>query len=346
MQLCLLFANAPTSACGPVLPDYCLTWIQTLYDFYNQTGRTDLFVEYKTQAEQILDYFERQRGSDGLIRYDKRFWLFEDWSTLPKRNTPAFLNLLFFYTRQIYIKLLAVSGFREEADALSSVLKEERDRLDKAFWSEKEDLYVPEIDEKGEKTGVPSVHDQVLVLLCDLAPKRAEKLIEKRILPCLRGELGDEIATPSSFWATYLLCAAQKYGLIREALAYLKRNWRPMLPCGTAWEHFVEPQYAAASVCHAWSGHPLYHLPELFFGLKQLAPRWEKIELAPAFLTETADFELPAPCGVLKCHWEKDMFTAELPAGMSAELRLTEEKFSLTGPIVFKQKKKGRKNEK
>ncbi len=331
----LLFANAPTTACGPVLPDYCLTWIHTLYDFWFQTGRTDLFLENKQRVESILDYFERQRGADGLIRYDKRFWLFEDWAPLPKRNTPAFLNLLYIYTRIHYRVLLEAAGFTAEAAALKVRLEEEKIRAGKAFLDPAEGLLVPELDENGRQTGVPSVHDQVLALLSGIAPEAEQSMIEKRILPCLRSELSDDVALPSSFWATYLIQAAWKYHFEKEALEYLRHGWEPMLNVGTAWEHFTEKHTAGASVCHAWSGHPLYHLPELLFGLKQLEPAWKKIAVEPVFLLPSAELVLPTEAGLIRCSWKaegkKTLFNAEIPAGIIAEIRLPGETRTASG---------------
>ena len=334
----LLFANAPTTPCGPVLPDYCLTWIHTLYDFWFQTGRTDLFLENKARAESILDYFERQRGNDGLIRYDRRFWLFEDWAPLPKRNTPAFLNLLYIYTRIHYQILLEAAGFAAEAAELKTRLEEEKLRVGKAFLDPAAGLLVPELDENGRQTGVPSVHDQVLALLSGIAPEAEQTMIEKRILPCLRSELSDDVALPSSFWATYLIQAAWKYHFEKEALEYLRHGWEPMLSTGTAWEHFTEKHTGGCSVCHAWSGHPLYHLPELLFGLKQLEPCWKKISLAPVFLLESASMVLPTPAGPVRCSWKpegKDIrFEAEIPAGITAEIILPGEIRTASGQNV------------
>jgi len=333
----LLFAMTPTTACGPVLPDYCLTWIQTLYDFYFQTGRTDVFAENKEKCDQILDYFNRQRGEDGLIRYDKRFWLFEDWAPLPKRNSPAFLNLLFLYTRQFYKKMLEITGFHADAEKIGKELEADRLRIARSFPDPQTGLIAPEINEKGERSGVPTVHDQVLALLCDLCLEHKESMLQKRILPCLRGELPPEVAQPSSFWATYLLQAAQKYHLYPEALGYLRRRWEPMIFTGTAWENFTDVNSPTISVCHAWSGHPVYHLPEIQFGLRQTAPRWQSIELAPQFLTDCADFELPTPCGMLKCRWDSKEFSVEIPDGMNVELQFDGAIRHLTGPAVFQQ---------
>lgn len=330
----LLYAMAPTTVSGPVLPDYCLTWIQTQYDYYCQTGKTDLFLENKERCRQISDYFERQRGKDGLIHYDNRFWLFEDWANLPKRNAPAFLNLLYLYTRIIHKKMLEAAGFSAEADAMRPGMEQDRMRIVHAFADPAQRLLVPEINEKGEQTGVPSVHDQVLALLCGLCHEYQESFLTKRVIPCLRGELQKDTAAPSSFWATFLLQAAEKFQLIPDALSYLRKGWEPMISTGTAWEHFVaDDKSAAASVCHAWSGHPVYHLPELLFGLRQLEPCWESVELKPCFLTEQASLVLPVPGGYLKCNWENGLFHIKFPEGLRVKLDLPGESFNLEGPV-------------
>ncbi len=331
----LLYAMAPTTVSGPVLPDYCLTWIQTQYDYFFQTGRTELFLENREKCRRILDYFERQRGADCLIRYDKRFWLFEDWADLPKRNTPAFLNLLYLYSRIFYKKMLEAAGYSREAEAMRHELERDRIRIVHAFIDPEQGLLVPEINEEGEQTGVPSVHDQVLALLCDLCPEYQNSFLTRRILPCLRGELPEDAAKPSSFWATYLLQVAARFQLVPEALSYLRKGWEPMISTGTAWEHFVEDdKLAEASVCHAWSSHPIYHLPELLFGLRQLEPCWKSLELKPLFLTEQASFALPVPGEHLKCNWENGLFHIEVPEGLHVKLCLPDKSLTLNGPAI------------
>lgn len=330
----LTFADAPTTDSGCLLPDFCLTWITTLYDLWFQTGSNAVFLEQKSRAESIFAYFEQTRDPHGLLAADPRYWLFEDWSELPKDNIPAFLNLWHLYTQRLYCKLLNVSGFDREAGILERKMEEERSRIEAAFFDAEQGLIMPELDRDGKRRGIPSVHDQVLALLLGLCPQASETMIRKRILPCLNGTL-QNCAQPSPFWATYLLDAAQMLGLRAEALNYIRVNWSPMIPTGTVWENFPRGDYSGWSYSHAWSAHVISHLPELVFGLKQTGPAWKEVEFAPLALLDHARMTVPTPQGMIRGELERNGEFAEasivIPEGIHAVLRLPGETIRTNG---------------
>ena len=334
----LTYANAPTKYSGQILPDFSLTWIITLRDLWFQTGKTDHFAELKDQADKIFAYFESVRDESGLIKYDKRFWLFEDWSPLPKQNTPAFINLWYIYTEELYLELLKISGYSSEAEQLRRKIEKEKTRAFEMFFDPAQQLFLPERDKEGKLTGTPSVHDQVLAILLKLAPKAEKAMIEKVILPCLNGTL-EAGAQPSSFWATYLLDCAQECGLQNAALDYIRRMWSSMIPYGTVSETFVGRGHTEDSCSHAWSAHAISHLPELIFGLKQLSSGWEKIRLKPEFFFD-ANFRIPLPQGILSCQIKgtKENYSAEfdIPEGVIAEIILPDKTITASGePVII-----------
>ena len=339
----LTFADAPTTDCGCVLPDFCLTWIATLYDLWFQTGSTEHLDEQKSRAEDIFAYFEGTRGPDGLLKADPRYWLFEDWCDLPKNATPTFLNLWHLYTETLYCKLLHHAGYETDAQELEAKITAERKLLAEAFFDPQQGLFVPEIGKDGKQNGVPSVHDQVLALLLNLRPEAKDSMIEKRILPCLKGTLSG-CAEPGSFWSTYLLDAAQMYGLRAEALEYIRREWAKMVPTGTAWETFGKGDYSGWSYSHAWSAHPLSHLPELVFGVKQTEDAWRRVEFAPLLSAlDSADLVLPTPQGTIRASLKLSGNTAELnfqiPAGICAQILLPGETIRTTGEAAVISRK-------
>ena len=316
-QLNLTFANAPTTDCGPLLPDFCLTWVITLRDYWFQTKDTELFKKLKNQADSIFSYFENIRGSHGLLKYDPRVWLFEDWSTLPKSNTPTFLNLWYIYTREKYHPLLKAAGFIKEAENLKQSIILDKKLVKDLLFDQHQQLFLPELNSENKLSGPPSVHDQVLGLLLDIVPSAADSMIEKVIRPCLLGNY-QEGAVPSAFWASYLLDCAQIYGLREEAITYIKNNWEPMISAGTTWENFPNPNPGELSCAHAWSAHIISHLPELVFGLKQLSPGWEEISLdfhaIPGI--EKAEFKIPLPLGELYLSYDGKDVKYEIPLGI------------------------------
>ena len=329
----LLFANAPTTHSGPVLPDFCLTWIATLYDLYFQTGRTDFIPEFLPRAEKILQYFENRKGENGVIGYDERFWLFEDWGDLPKKPYPAFLNLWHCHVLTLWRELLSLCG--KSTEDVDAKIKSEKTLLRKLFYDPEQQLIMPILDCNGKPQGNPIVHDQVLALMLDLVPEAKESMLSKRIIPCLKGTF-HEGSQPGAFWSTYLLDLAQKLDLRQDALNYIRAHWKHMISTSTTWEVFERGDYSGWSYSHAWSAHPLTHIPELLCGIIQLEPGWRKIKFAP--LTSAgvsqASVSIPVPTGLFKAGFrkEQDGFIGrlEIPPGMSAEVHTSAGKQRLT----------------
>ena len=319
----LIFTNAPTTDAGNILPDFLLTWIATLYDLYFQTGKTDTVLQYLPQAEKIWAYFEKYRSAYGVIGYDERFWLFEDWCDLPKKPFPAFLNLWHCCVLVLYAELQKSCGVDHSATLRK--ITWEKQLLKEKYFNAELGLMMPVLNENGEQAGTPSVHDQVMALMLDLVPEARETMLQKRIIPCLTGTL-TEGAQPGAFWSTYLLDIAGKCNLHQEALDYICRNWQHMIPAGTTWEVFERGSYTGWSYSHAWSAHPLTHLPEIIFGLKQTAPAWKSVILEPEPLVEEAAFQIPVPQGILSASFRmRDglfCFSSSIPPGMSVEIRL------------------------
>lgn len=319
----LIFTNAPTTDAGNILPDFTLTWIATLYDLYFQTADPDAVLPYLPQAEKIFAYFEKYRSNHGVIGYDERFWLFEDWGDLPKKPYPAFLNLWHCHVLELYAKLQKFCGV-ENSETIRKITWEKQ-LLKEKYFNEELGLMMPVLDKNGEQTGTPSVHDQVLALLLDLVPEARENMIQKRIKPCLEGTL-NEGAQPGPFWSTYLLDIASSCKLRKEALAYIARRWQHMIPCGTVWEVFDRGSYTGWSYSHAWSAHPLTHIPELL-GITQKEPGWRKIAFEPFFADiADCDISIPSPLGIVKAGWHKKdgHFNCylELPGDMTAQITI------------------------
>ena len=330
----LTFAHSPTSDNGCILPDFALTWLITLRDLWFQTGSAEMLHEQKRKADSILAYFEGTRNEQGLLQYDPRFWLFEDHGDMVRRNTPTFLNLWHYYALMLYSQLLEAAGYLEDLNTIRKRMESEKSAIEQYLFDREQQLFAPEMDEHQQKTGIPNVHDQVLALLCGICPAAQDPMLKKRILPCLNGTLLEGMQ-PGSFWATYLLDCAQQFGLRQEALSYIRRKWEKMIPTGTTWEVFERGDYPGWSYSHAWSAHPVTHLPEIIFGLKQTAPAWKNVILEPSPLMETASFRIPVPQGMLSvCIRKQDgesLFSCSIPQGMCAEIRLPDETIHTKG---------------
>jgi hypothetical protein len=322
--------HAPTSSYWCVLPDFALTWILTIWDHYWQTGDIALFREQRGRIDEVLYYFDNPdlRDADGLLRYDRRTWLFEDWSTLPKQEVPTFLNLWYALTLEHLGRLCALAGDDGGAADFADRSRRHTDTVVARLFDTGRDLLLPALDAEGKPYGEPSVHDQTLALMLGIVPEAHEGMMQGVLLPYLRGEKPAG-AAPSAFWATYVLEQAILRGHAAEAISFIRTRWEPMMGTGTTWEDFHWNEESGGSACHAWTAHPSFHLVNALAGIFQTGPAWSSIDLRPAFLPDLdhAAALVPAPPGNIRSAWRRGpdgriTWEVTIPEGVAATAHL------------------------
>lgn len=325
----LTYGHAPTCSGWCILPDFSLTWVMTIWDYYWQTGDLSLFREQHARIDEIFAYFAspQARNAEGLLVYDKRFWLFEDWSTLPKENVPTFINLWHLYTLEHYARMLELAGCKPEHAARKKEIAARRKLLAARLFDPKSGLMISGINSKGKPSAAPSVHDQVLALAINLVPQARETMRKKMLLPCIRDQKLAG-ATPSAFWSTYLLECMRDLGDGAEAVAYIRNHWEPMLTTGTTWEQWNWNEGEGGTCSHAWTAHPCYHLVNILAGITQTAAAWKEVRWSPVFPAdmEHAACVIPAPQGEIRAGWRREggeiILSLQLPQGCLLKLDL------------------------
>jgi len=320
----LTYGHAPTNSHACILPDFSITWVLSLWDHYWQTGRVDLFVEQWPRIQRLLGYFSGEgRGSTGLLRYDRRYWLFLDWSTLPKTETPTLLNLWYGLMLDRLARLAALAGLTGEAIEFERQRDNHAARVEALLWDGEARLVRDGLDDDGRPLASWSVHSQAAAILAGLKPEHHRAMIEARLLPYLQGrELTDPV--PSSFWVHYVYETMTDAGYGREVVDHIRRNYAPMVPYGGTWEVFAW-RPGAGSVSHAWSAHPIKHLAATLGGITQTDAAWRRIRFAPVLddpRVGRADVTVPTPQGPIRAAWSRDDGTADvtldLPPGVEA----------------------------
>ena len=319
--------HAPTSGTWCILPDFAITWILTIWDYYYQTGDISLFKRMLPRVKQVLSYFDSKpaRAENGLLKYDGRFWLFEDWSTLPKQTVPTFLNLWYCVGLRKTAELYKAAG--KDADVVKmndKAAKMEALIVDKLFDSST-GLFMPSLDAEMKPAGEPSVHDQTMALILNLKPEFHKGMTDKLILPFLRGE---EIkgAKPSAFWSAYVIEEMVARGQGEEVLGFIRRNWTPMTSTGTTWEDYKWDETIGGSSCHAWTAHPSSYLVNLLAGINQTGTAWSKVSVKPFYAKDIDHVKVVVPSakGKIELEWTRQngaiKGTLKLPQGVEAKL--------------------------
>ena len=325
----LTFGHAPTVAYNCILPDFSLTWIMTLWDYYWQTGEIELFNEQYPRVQALMDYFDSKeaRAENGLLCFDQRYWYFGDWSDIFKGYIPTYLNLWYLYTLRYLIRLFKVAGMNSKAVEFENKAEKHQNLVLKYLFIEDKQHFCGGLDKNLNQSNQYSVHDQLISILQGIKPEIHDKLMQDWVLPYLTDKEFNG-AKPSAFWSSYVLEEAGERGYAKEVIQFIKKHWTPMLETGTTWEQFGWSEKENETASHAWSAHPAYHFTNILTGIRQIAPAWEEISFSPNFVKGINDSSsiIPSPKGKIKASWKvtgnKYSAKLDIPEGITAKVSL------------------------
>ncbi len=315
----LTYGHAPTGAHTCVLPDFSLKWLLSLADHWWHGGTTQLVEQYRPEVRQTLAYFDGQgRGETGLLRYDERYWLFLDWADIPKAGAPTLLNLWHVHALDRLADAYAAADdslsaeLRERADAARALVQERLVDAESGLWRDG-------LDADGRPRDTFGTHAQALSVLAGFKPTAAIRgAIERALSP----EADGDPREPSPFWITHVFDAARLLGMGGLAVDCIRRRWEPMVRQGSTFEVWRPTPQESRS--HAWSAHPLFHLPRLVGGLVQTEPGWRRVTVAPRPIAGVSCCRIvqPTPRGAIRLSWDADAVRLDLPDGVEADIRL------------------------
>ncbi|MEI6034237.1 MAG: alpha-L-rhamnosidase C-terminal domain-containing protein [Verrucomicrobiae bacterium] len=327
----LTYGHAPTIAHSCVLPDFTLIWLITLWDYYWQTGSLEPFLEQEQTIRAALKYFEDITDpKTGLIGYDKRYWLFLDWTGLFKEGYSTVYNLWLLMALERLAGMFRLANKPGEAGKLAAWAKRLRVAIGKLV--RKDGLLCDGVTFAGKQVKETSIHSQTLAILADFQPAQNAKRIQEVLLPFIRQETKPEVY-PSSYWITYVFEVLTSAGHGADVLRFIREKWAPMAEYGTTWENFA-PRRGDESFSHAWSAHPLYHLMQILGGIRQNAPAWAEIVFEPVFEGDWNETVVPTPHGKIRSFWKRQGPQIEvelsLPNGVAAAVHLPGQKRTMS----------------
>ncbi len=300
----LTYGLAPTTAHTCILPDYCLTWILTLYDYYWQTGSAEAYTSHKDTVEGLIKYFESHKDAKtGLIKHDPRYWLFLDWTRIQKVGQPSVLNLWYLHALDKLVEICENSNLKDDASKYAKLAKNIRFAITKNLL-DKDGLICDGILPDGTRNQSKSIHSQTLGKICNIEGLDFAKAKNEIIMPFVRDGKIPQVR-PSSYWVVYVLQVLIDDGSAKEAFEFIKRNWKNFAEFGTTWEDYG-PMGGEISHSHAWSAHPAFLLPQILGGIKQEAPAWKKVSVKPNCFVDDVEISYPTPQGDLIVSYKKN----------------------------------------
>ena len=292
----LTYGHAPTFAHSCILPDFSLTWILTLWDYYWQTGSIEPYKTHKKVVDAIISYFENAKDAKtGLVKYDQRYWLFLDHTKIQRQGCPALLNLWYLQAMDKLVRLCNENNLPDDAKHYDAIAQKIRKAI-QTHLINKDGLAIDGILSDGKPNKLCSIQSQILANMNNIEGHNFKKAVDEIILPYLRDDKKTH-AEPSSFWAVYLFTTMVDNGYAKDVYNFIMKRWAPMGEYGTTFENY-DPSKMSHS--HAWSAHPAFILPRILGGIKQESAGWKKVSISPTQMEDSYEIIHPTPLGDIK----------------------------------------------
>ena len=318
-----LHAHPPSDIPGHRLPDFMMTWVNSLWECYFHTGRTELVIECLPAMHRLFEFFSRHESKNRLIGNFDAFWVFLDWAEVRKADYSATLNLLYLQSLQRAGSLCELAGDTAGAQRYAASAESLASSIDTHFWDAAGNVFRDGFDPvtNGPVEQV-SQHANALAILLNLRPESHGEIARNILLKPAKSRRS-KVITASPFFYAYVIEALIKAGLQSEALEIVSTKWGTSIDRGatTFWE-FWEP---TGSLCHAWSASPLYVLSQQLLGVMPVEPGWTRIQISPnPGKLDFARGVVPSPMGPVRVEWEKSgddqlAVRVDVPEGMTAE---------------------------
>ena len=329
---------------------YSLLWLQTLLDYYDETGDIVLAKELAPSAYRLLARYSQWIGPNGLLSEAPNY-LFMDWVTIGGFQThhpPAVIGqgyLTAFYYRGLEdaLRLAQLSG----DSARVAQYTEQRSQLRKAFnrelWDSRAGLYrdgKPFLNHNPTSANLlppdkdietHSPHVNVLAVLYDLAPTDEQSAILSRVVTAK--DAGTGTADTSShdapgllnvqpYFMHFVFAAEAHAGVLgKYAPAQLSRwNVNPQTQT-------FEEMWTRGDWSHGWGGTPLLQMSAHVLGINPGSAGYATVQLAPIPLgLAFAKGTVPTPKGDINVSWTHDqhafVYDANLPPNTDATVNL------------------------
>ncbi|MGI9015783.1 MAG: hypothetical protein ACR2HR_01540 [Euzebya sp.] len=325
---------------GFTMPEYSLHWIRSLAAYWQYSGDESFVRDHLPVAEAIIQRYEQQRGSSGLLE-DFPGWVFIDWAQVDRDRVTAVHDALYAAGLGAYASLPGASDVSGLISRTALAFEE--------LWDGERRVYVDAMGAQGRSRRI-SQHTNAAALLAGIVPSDRVADIISRIMdpsPELGGrlvltptsadvrdpELAHELIPvfqyqePEDFDPEVDVVAAQPWfcRFLHEALFAHGREdlvlqnllrWNLVPGNGTVQE-FWDAAPGRSSRCHGWAASPTYDLVTYIVGIRPMAPGWSRTEVDPRLGTLTrASCRVPTPLGWLSVTVEEGHIDLEVPAGM------------------------------
>ncbi len=295
------------------IPAFTMAWIMELADHLLYSGDASLSIECLPAVRTILDG-QVARMQSGLlpIPQGEQYWHFYDWASgldntelsARKGVLDAPLNLFYCLALDSAAYMETHCGDPDRARKYRQCAQSIRDAFDGAFWDTQADAYVTYADSERERHFAELT--QSLAIVAGVCKGDKASLLRRRLISG-DGAMIETTLSQSLYKFEAVLQEPEVYG--NWVIDKIAKDWGMMLFNGATsfWETLngADDFEKAGSLCHGWSGIPVYVYQAYLLGIKPVEPGFRVFSFSPLpNVVLRASGVVPTPSGPISATWE------------------------------------------
>ena len=341
---------------------YSLLWLQTLLEYYDETGNESLAKELAPSAYRLLARYAQWIGPNGILSEAPNY-LFMDWVTIggfPTHHPPAVIGqgyLTAFYYRGLAdgIRLAQLTGDTTRVAQYMEQRSQLRRAFHKELWDARVGLYrdgkpflnhnptSPNFLPPDKNIETHSPHVNVLAVLYDLAPLEEQSDILARVFasegataktqPGDRQTDSDGLLNVQPYFMHFVFAAEAHAGLFAKYAPAQLARWTVNPQTQTFQEMWTRGDWS-----HGWGATPLIQMSARVLGVSADSPGYATVLLAPNPIgLNFAKGTVPTPKGDVQVSWIRELnrfvYDVTLPPRTGGTIDLAG--FAGAGAILF-----------
>jgi alpha-L-rhamnosidase len=293
---------------GNYMLDYGMLWVESVHDYWRQTGDPDVPREVLGSIDAFMRYLATYEDPDtGLMDIPFAHWsqtvYVEPAGYSNRYGQSTAVNAMYYGTLLNAARLAGVTGDTTLEAAWRQKAAAVRQRINRYLYRHDQQRYLTSI--RDGQPVAPSPHAQAWALAFGVVPPNRVEPVAGALLHLLSPDPSrPNIEIYGMFWVLEALGRSER---IPDALRIIERYYGHMLDRGatTWWEGFNADRYYSGSLSHGWGGAPTWFLTTYVLGARRTGPnRWtiRQPKLGPGAVAG----EMLLSHGDLQVRWESD----------------------------------------
>ncbi len=309
--------------CAPLefditIPSFSMAWMIESAEHYLYSGNADAAKPAYERAKRMMDVYIGSM-KNGLLPCPtgKRYWHFYDWAdgvngvdentggwdTVNQERYESPLILFFCLALKAAVELAVAAGKSEDATRYQTTLEGVRNAFHSAFWDSDRKAYLTRIGD-GTKKHFAEL-PQALAILAGVCPDGVADRLRDMLADSNNGLVETTLSQSIYKFDALLQDPAKHAPWVFEKIS---KYWGYMLRNGATsfWETIKggDDFGNAGSLCHGWSGTPVYFYAAYLLGIKPLEPGFKTFAANPITnVVPNASGKVPTPYGPIEVAW-------------------------------------------